>query len=293
VRRGENPLILSGEELLNETAIRELSAIYRSDLAIMVSRYEIELLRDRYGVPERLLALNGFRYPAPSVAVPSYGDRRDIAAIGNFNHPPNHDSFRILHEEIWPRIRRRLDERGLRGVELHIYGAYPTRDLMARDNAQTGFRVRGPAVDAIETLSRYRLNVAPLRFGAGIKGKVADGWAAGTPCIATSIAAEGMKSGEAFGGVIADSWEEFAQAACELYESPESWTDAQQTGWKVLRDEFDSDANATSFLATLAEVVAQRDARRATNPVGHMLWHHRCRSVEYFSRWIEAKNRAR
>jgi glycosyltransferase involved in cell wall biosynthesis len=280
------PLELSAKNMLSDDTVRELSSIYRSDLSFIISDYELSLLTDYYNVPANLLELNRFSYAARG-DLKGFEERKNFVAIGNFNHEPNADSYRLLQKTIWPEIRKRLPE-----AELHIYGAYPSEEIKNLNNPKSGFLVKGWTEDSLETLSNYRVNLAPLRFGAGIKGKVSDGWTVGTPCIGTSIAKEGMIGNLDFGGSIADDWSEFSEKAVTLYGDEVLWIKAQEKGLKVIKQLYNPEENIKSVLDAIQIAITNKESKRLKNFVGSMLWHNQHRSTEYFSRWIEAKNRA-
>jgi len=289
VAEGRDPMLLDDSDLMSIDALRELSAIYRCDLSLIISDAEMDILRHRYRVPEELLELCRIGLPRP-VEVSGFDARRDFVVIGNYHHEPNVDSFRILQSTLWEKIRRHLESRGATGAELHLYGAYPTKEFMAFDDPKTGFRVKGKADDAHDTLKNYRVNLAPLRFGAGIKGKIADGWTVGTPCVGTPIAAEGMDPGGAFGGAVVDGWEEFARHSAELYTDRNRWNAAQNEGLRIVEALYDETQTVSKAVDALEAAIESRENRRARNYTGAMLWQHQHRSTEYFSRWIEAKN---
>lgn len=274
----------------SDVALREVAAVFRSDLTLLVSEFEQEVLTHDFGVPAYLLQICSFMYRKSEEVVPSFDERRNFVSIGNFSHKPNSDAFDLLHRRIWPEMRGLLQERGFENCELHLFGAYPTREFMRRDDKRSGFRVLGKADNAITCLSRYRVNLAPLRFGAGIKGKIADGWAAGTPCVSTTIGAEGMSLGNDFGGTVSATCEEFAVAAVELYLNREQWTASQKIGLKILAEKFDFDRNSANFVNQIEAVVSNLPEVRRKNSTGKILWSHGYRSTEYFSRWIEVKN---
>lgn len=275
-------------ELEGRDALREIASIYRSDLSLIISDFETELLRERFRVPAELLLTLGFTYlPAPETT-PSFAERSDFTVLGNFRHPPNSDGVRWLASEIWPRIRSLRPD-----AQVHVYGAYPSREMMALNSLERGFFVHGKAADALGTLSRYRVNLAPLRFGAGIKGKIADGWRAGTPCVTTPIGAEGMRlAGEPFGGEITEiDAEAFARAAVRLLEDPEHWNALREAGRRILSEKFSRERNGASLLSAIDRLRSGpvlADHRRG-NFVGAMLRHHLHQSTKYFSKWIEAK----
>jgi len=274
-------------ELENDAALREIASIYRCDLSLLISEIEHEWLRDPRGpfrVPPEILRELGFCYdppPAPRADL----DRAHFIFIGCFRHEPNADAVRWLKREIWPGIRRKLPN-----ARIDVHGAYPPRELMRLGDASQGFEMKGPVADQFEALASHLVNLAPLRFGAGLKGKISDGWRMGTPCVSTSVGAEGMKLGERFGGLIADTPEAFAAAACALHENASLREETRATGYETLSRKFDHARNASRLLEEIESVRARLDGHRQGNFTGRMLSHHLHRSTKYFSRWIEAKN---
>ena len=290
VEQGESALSLSDFDLQTSDAIREISAIYRCDLSLIVSDFEEKLLIEKFKIPKELLCLCRFS-SSKNIGWPAYEARSSFVTIGNFNHAPNLDSFKLLYDNLWPKISLALKQIGITKSELHIYGAYPRQDFLALDNKIPGFRVFGRAEDSCLTLSKYKVNLAPLRFGAGIKGKILDAWSCGTPCMATTVAAEGMCVEGCFGGLISDDWDDFIQKAINLYVDKQLWTQAQKQGLEIAESLFNPERNLNIFLEAINNSFLNRELFRQQNFVGQMLWHHQHRSTEFFSRWIEAKNK--
>jgi glycosyltransferase involved in cell wall biosynthesis len=276
-------------ELRGPDLYRELGAIYRSDLTLVISRAEHALLRD-LGVPDGLLHYFPLVCDMPGRTAP-FAERQHFAAIGNFRHAPNADAFHWLKRELWPLIRARLPR-----AELHVYGAYPSKEIMAFTDAKSGFYVKGSVDDAVETLARYRVNLAPLRFGAGLKGKIVDGWCAGTPVVTTAIGAEGLadelarESPAYFGGAVAESAEKLADRAVALHEDPTAWEAAVRSGARIAASELHRGRQSRALVDRISALPAAASESRRDNLVGAMLREHLGRSTEYFSRWIEVKN---
>ena len=294
LRRERQRSVISGEQAhtksLSDDTVRELAAIYRSDLSLIISHEETSLLTDRFGVQRELLETVGFLYPTP----PPFSDweeRANLVFIGNGLHEPNLDAVRLLKRTLWKDMRAALASRGVPNVELHIYGAYLPQEVIQFDNPREGFRVMGKAVEVYDTLRSYRCNLAPLRFGAGLKGKVSDGWMVGTPCAATPIAAEGMTLEGLFGGIVEENLREYPQRVATFYTDREAWNKAQDIGRKTLTTLFPEDINAKAVQRKLACLVQEKAEVRQRNIVGSILWYQGLRSTEYFSRWIECKNR--
>ena len=294
LRRERQRSVTSGERLpknsLSDDTVREVAAIYRSDLSLIISRDETSLLTERFGIPAALLETIGFLYPSPLPFQP-WESRSNVVFIGNGFHEPNLDAIRLLKRTLWKETRAALAARGVTNAELHIYGAYLPQEVMQFDNPREGFRVMGKATDVYETLRSYRCNLAPLRFGAGLKGKVSDGWMVGTPCVATPIAAEGMTLGERFGGLIVKDLEEYPRQVAALYTDQDAWNKAQESGREILSALFSQAQNTKALQERLNTLTQEKARHRERNIVGALLWYHGLRSTEYFSRWIECKNR--
>jgi glycosyltransferase involved in cell wall biosynthesis len=272
-------------DLLTDDALREVASIYRCDLTLVISPFEKKLLEDVFHVPEQLLLELGYSYAEPQAIFLDYSKRSNFVMIGNFRHPPNYDAVFWLKEKIWPEIRKKIPN-----TEVHLYGAYPPKEVMALDDPKTGFRVKGPTPDSIAILGQYRVSLAPLRFGAGIKGKIADSWSAGTPVVTTPIGAEGMSSlGSEFAGEVRSNEVEFAEACAELYEDEVLWRGCQLKGKQELSELYGVEKNRMRLKNRLNEQLVSQEEFRRQNVVGLILSHASLRSTKYFSKWIELK----
>jgi glycosyltransferase involved in cell wall biosynthesis len=268
-----------------DMAQREVAAIYRSDLTLLLSAFEMQLLQQQFGVPAALLLhcpLMGIQALTDS---PAFAQREHFVSIGNFRHAPNWDAVLCLKQQLWPLIRQRLPK-----AQLHIYGAYPPPKATALHNPKQGFHVLGWADDAHRVMSAARVCLAPLRFGAGIKGKLADAMVCGTPSVTTPIGSEGMAGGLPWGGAVVHTAGEFAEAAVALYAHPELWQQAQDAGAQILAQQFAAAPLRQQLLARLLEAQQQLQHNRQRNFVGGMLRHHLHKSSQYLSQWIAAKN---
>ena len=202
---------------------------------MLLSTFERRLLIDHFKVPEQLLYLSQFHYPdlthpSSSLTSPTFQDRDHFVFIGNFRHSPNFDAVSWLKKSIWPLIRKELPE-----AQAHIYGAYPSKEMMDLTAKEMGFHVLGHTPDQYITLQKYRINLAPLRFGAGIKGKISDAWWCGTPTLSTQIGFEGMADDYNLQAYTGQSPEDFALKAVELYKDETMWKEAQSLGFRILQ----------------------------------------------------------
>lgn len=282
---------------VEKQVVRELASIHRSDLTLFVSDVEQDVLTERFQVPEHALHRCDFFYPSTDAAHwPAFESRKDIAFIGSFKHAPNVDAIEWLKQTIWPEFRKQQDQTS--GAEMHIYGSYGDAvKYIKMDDPATGFRMKGFAPNVHETLQQYRLTVAPLRFGAGIKGKIADSWYVGTPCVSTSIGAEGMlhpdDGSSSWGGQIVDSSEAIAKAMHELYTQPTEWSQAQATGVEICDARYSREKNASALIQRLEQAQKLKDKQHQAggeNWIGRILWSEKYRATEYLSRFIRAKN---
>ena len=219
---------------------------------------------------------------------PKYQERKHFCMIGNFRHLPNADAVQWMHGALWPFIRAALPQ-----VELHVYGAYPPREMMSLSCAEQGFIVKGPIQDHLKMLRSHRVNLAALRVGAGIKGKVTDGWFSGTPCVATPIAAEGMAENHKWGGLIASSAKEIAESAIHLYSNESLWDACRVRGYNIMHSLYDEQKNTTELINSILDAINNCSEIRRTNTVGRMLLSEKVRGTKYFSLWIEEKQKRR
>jgi glycosyltransferase involved in cell wall biosynthesis len=277
-------------DLVNDIARREIAGMYRSDLSLVISGFEMQLLQDFFKVDQTLLHYIPFLLDPvteeESSKWPSFSSRAHFISIGNFLHEPNWDAVLFLKQEIWPLIRKQLPK-----AELHIYGAYPSHKVFDLHNLKEGFLVKGRANDAKEVMSQARVCMAPLRFGAGIKGKLADAMVCGTPSITTSVGAEAMHGSLPWNGEISNSAEEIAKAAVRLYTDEMLWKQAQQNGIKIINEIYSKEIYENKFVSKMVSLKNTLHEHRLKNFTGGMLLHHTALSSRYMALWIEAKNK--
>lgn len=278
---------LGVKELNSELAMREVAAILRCDLSLIISGFEVDLLRRHYGVAADLLLHLPFMLPPVAErGFDGYEQRQGYVSIGNFRHAPNWDAVLYLRETLWPLIRELQPD-----AQLDVYGAYPPPKATRLDDPQCGFRVRGWAADAHAVMRGARVCLAPLRFGAGLKGKLVDAMCCGTPSVTTSIGAEGMHGSLPWGGVVADEPAEFAGSAVQLYRSREQWNRAQHNGAVIINTLFAQQELGERLIDRVHDLRARLADHRLNNFIGAMLQHHTLHSTRYMAQWIEAKNR--
>jgi GT2 family glycosyltransferase/glycosyltransferase involved in cell wall biosynthesis len=203
-----------------EKQLREDSLIKEADETWVVSPIEQQMLQENWPNKSIQLVSNIVDVTGP---VTPFALRRDWLFIGGFQHRPNTDAVLFFMEQIYPLVRDRLPD-----TKFYIIGDKAPPEIVAL--ASDRIIVAGLQRDVRAFFDSVRLSVAPLRFGAGIKGKINQSMAFGVPVVATSIAVEGMNVIDHEHVLIADEPQDFARALIELYESEELWNRLSQNG---------------------------------------------------------------
>ena len=277
---------MTKNDLFDDLAKREIAAILRCDISLIISSYEMELLINTFKVNANLLHYLPFMIDIEKLPekTSSYSERKHFMTIGNFRHAPNWDVVLYL-QQIWPLIKKQLPD-----AELHIYGSYPPPKASALNNPDTGFLVKGWTEDVYKIMPEYRICLAPIRFGAGIKGKLIDAMIMQTPSVTTTTGAEGMFQNENWPGIIKDELSEFVDAAVSLYNDEHTWLKAQKNAFRLLESQYNSNKLSPLLISKIMDTVTNLDQYRVNNFTGSMLKHHSMMSTKYMSQWITAKN---
>ena len=274
-------------DLFSDLAKREIATILRCDISLIISSYEMKLLRETFKVDSSLLHHLPFMVDLEKVPkkTKNFEEREHFMTIGNFRHAPNWDVVLYL-KEIWTDIRKQLPK-----VELHIYGSYPSPKAMQLHNPKSRFYIKGWADDAFEVMENTRVCLAPIRFGAGIKGKLLDAMICKTPSVTSSIGSEGMHKNEPWGGAVEDNKEKFVEACVALYKNKTLWEEAQENGSKILQTYYDAKVLGNKLIEKILTVEKNLETHRLNNFTGAMLKHHSMQSTKYMSQWIELKSK--
>jgi glycosyltransferase involved in cell wall biosynthesis len=276
--------------LTEEISKREIASILRCDLSIMVSEVEMDLLQNTFKIdPDLLYYLPLFLDPISEEESNNwlpFEERKDFIFIGNFIHEPNWNAVQYLNETIWPLIRKEMPE-----TNLLVYGAYPSQKVLQLHQPKKGFHVLGRAENAQEVVSNARVVLAPLRFGAGIKGKLLESMQCGTPSVTTSIGAESMNGHLSWNGFITDNPEEFASNAITLYNERSIWDLAQINGIAIIKKRYLKSNFVSDFKELICELKSNLKQHRLNNFIGSVLQHQSLQSSKYMSKWIEEKNK--
>ncbi|WJJ97922.1 glycosyltransferase [Algibacter luteus] len=276
--------------LFSDIAKREIASIYRCDLSLMISEAEMDILKQQFKVDESLLLYSPFMLKSISKRhsenLPKFENRNHFITIGNFLHEPNYNAVLYLKETIWPLIRAKLPQ-----AELHVYGAYASQKVNQLHNEKEGFLIKGFAEDVDTVMKNAKVCLVPVRFGAGLKGKIVDAMKNGTPVVTTSIGAEGMYGNLEPNAFIEDNPEAFALKSVQLYEDENSWCTLQANGFNVINNRFDKNKHQKILLNKNSKIASQLKQHRMSNFTGQMLQHHALQSTKFMSKWIEEKHK--
>jgi glycosyltransferase involved in cell wall biosynthesis len=216
------------ERIARRIKAQELRLVAQADTTIVVSENEKALLareapQSDVKVVSNIVHINR--------RVTPFGQRRDILFVGGFAHPPNTDAVSFFCTEVLPIVLDRLPR-----VNFFVIGAAPPRGIARLATANV--HILGYVPDIKPYLDGCRLSVAPLRFGAGVKGKINQSLAHGLPVVATSLAAEGMFLINGNSALIADDARHFGVAVVRLYQDERLWQKLSEGGLRVMEEHF-------------------------------------------------------
>lgn len=276
---------LENKDFINDIFKREIASILRCDLSLIISQFEYRLLIEKFKINPDILFYIPFLTEKIEKNETAFKERQHFVSIGNFLHEPNWQTVLKL-KSIWKNIRKELPD-----VELHIYGAYAGEKVFQLHNEKEGFIVKGRADNVESLFNQYRVLLAPIPFGAGLKGKLWESMRFGLPIVTSSIGAEAMHKNLPWNGFIEDSEEEFTEKAIELYQNESTWNQANENAYQILEHVFNKKLYVNQFWEIISNVEANLENHRTENYLGKILQHHQLNSTKYMSRWIEEKNR--
>jgi len=209
---------------------REGDVVRRADIVGVHSPVERDMLAAL--APDTPICL----LPLPAVSLPPdarpFEERNGLLFVGS-THPPNVDAIRYFLSEVWPLVRA-----GAGDVTLRIVGDVCGR--IADLGGQPGVELVGHLPDLVAALGHARVFVAPLRYGAGIKGKVLTAMNAGVPVVTSTVGAEGIGLVHSRSALIADDAPEFARCVVELYGNTALWDQVRLEALRLALERFSS-----------------------------------------------------
>ncbi len=220
----------------------ELALIARADVTLVVSPVEQAVLREL--VPDaRVMLLTTIHEPS-DVQTP-WERRSGLVFIGGFQHPPNVDAVTWYARDILPHVKRRLP-----GVATYVIGSQVTPAI--RSLASDDLRILGHVPDVLPYFSNCRVSISPLRYGAGVKGKINLAMSHGVPVVATTASIEGMHLTDGVDVIVADEPEAFAEAIQRIYENREMWQRVSAASRENVAEHFSRAVARQALTALLA-----------------------------------------
>jgi len=241
-----------GAELADDLELRqkaqekrrlEYDLIDQADETWVVSSVEHQILKEKW--PAKSIEIVSNIVDVPGSATP-FSLRRDFLFIGGFQHPPNTDGVLYFADAIYPLVKEHLSD-----AKFYIIGEKPPPEVVAL--ATENIIVTGLQTDVRPFFDSVKLSVAPLRYGAGVKGKINQSMAFGVPVVATSLAVEGMELTDRLDILVADDPQDFARALIELYESEELWNRLSENGIKRTQSLYSADAAREKLQALFSD----------------------------------------
>lgn len=273
-----------------EVAKREIASILRCDLSLIISEFEMNILNENFRISPDLLFYLPFLVDRMKeedlLKLPLFEERKNFVFIGNFLHEPNWNTVQYLKESIWPFLKKEFSE-----AVLEVYGAYPSQKVLQLHQPKNGFYIMGRAEDANEVVKKAKVVLAPIRFGAGLKGKLLEAMQCGTPSVTTTIGSEAMHADLPWNGFIENDAKEFAEKAIALYQDENLWKESQKNGIEIINKCYQKCDYAEELISLVNSLLINSENHRLYNFMGNMLQHHSLRSTMYMSKWIEAKNK--
>lgn len=237
----------------------ELDNVRSADLTLVISETEHQLLRRL--APDARVELVPMARESPGGSRDPAG--REIMFLGGFGHAPNVDAVDWFLDEVWPLIADELPD-----AEFAVYGAALPSELLGRSADR--IHMRGYVPELSEAFANARVMVVPLRFGAGIKGKIVTAMHSGVPIVSTQVGVDGMSlDGEVH---VANSPADFAAAVIELYRSPSAARELAGRASRTAEGRF----TLTQLVTTLERILgggsreAQPHRRAASGAAGRM-----------------------
>ena len=188
-------------------------------------------------------------------------------------------------KKCWKSIKKQLPN-----AELHVYGAYVSEKAKQLHNEKEGFLIKGRAESVTQVYSNAKLLLAPIPYGAGLKGKLFEAMQLGLPSITTKMGAEGMNGNLEWNGFISTDENDFVAKTVELYTNKSLWETAQQNGYEIIEKRFKKELFESDFMNQVAQFQENLKTHRNQNFLGQILHHQSLQSTKYMSKWIEAKN---
>ncbi|MBX9578563.1 MAG: glycosyltransferase [Chthoniobacterales bacterium] len=215
-----------------QTKLKEIGLMKKVDLSIVLSEKEEHLIRQE--APLANVVTMPFIRDIPGKKN-NFKERNGLLFIGSFDHRPNVDAVTYFAEKVWPLILQKNPN-----ITLTIIGSNPSKKVLSLNN-KNGINVKGYVHNLEEDFEKAKLSIVPLRFGAGIKGKIATSLSFGVPCVSTEVGVEGMGLTNGVNILIAKDDYDFAEKVIALYLNEETWNNISKNSLKYATEAYSMD----------------------------------------------------
>lgn len=234
---------LKGLRAAQFTKQSEYEIMRSVDMTIVVSLAEQEIVKNEdhsinLSIVPLLLDIPGCKNP--------FSKRNDIVFIGGFLHQPNVDAIKYFVSDIWPTVRSKLPD-----INLLVIGSNVPDEILTLSANDKQIKVVGFVKDLDTYFNQCRLSIAPLRYGAGIKGKIGTSASYGVPCVATTLAVEGMGLVDGVEVIVADDAVQFAEKVIDLYSNEDLWVSVSKGSLDFVQRNYSYEAGKSRLDALL------------------------------------------
>lgn len=266
---------------------REMASVHRCDITLLISSYEFNLLVEEFSIPETQLLLLPFLWEAKeTIKSTEFSERKNLVTIGNLKHEPNRALVKWIYQ-YWEWFRKAIP-----GVEMHVYGAYADAAMRQLHQPKKGFYLKGACGNVEETLSKYKIMLATVPFGAGLKGKMMDALQYQLPVITNSVGMEGIGTKEDWNSLIVENVEEAINLIKKLYYSEEEWKNSMRNYPKLL-SYFAKEQWVKTFWQKLEPIIHDVWLHRKKHYRIGMMNQQNMQASRYLSKWIVEKNKTK
>ena len=237
-----------------DTKQAEYKMMRTADVTIVLSQSEFDIVSQEE--PEINLSLVPYMREIKGCKN-GFNSRKDIIFIGGFLHQPNVDAIKYFVSDIWPTVRSRLP-----GTNLLVIGSNASEEIIALGASDRRIKVVGFVEDIDSYFNQCRLTIAPLRYGAGIKGKIGTSASYGVPCVATPLAAEGMGLVDGVEVVVADGATQFAEKLIALYTDEDLWAIVSKGSLAFARRNYSYETGKARIETLIQSLFFKKETRR-------------------------------
>lgn len=236
IREWENTKDKNTKEEAEKYKHIEVENCKKADKIITISDADKDALKKFYANDEKMITISNI-HQYKNIEHIQLEQRSGLFFVGGFSHKPNEDAVKYLYHDIMPLVWKKN-----KNIHVTIIGSYPTKDMLALNSER--FSVLGYVEDISHYFNTSRVFIAPLRYGAGVKGKIGQSLEYGLPVVTTSVGVEGFDFSNNTSVLIDDSAEGIANKILKLYIDDELWMEVSTASKEILKPFSNSEIEA-------------------------------------------------